>query len=97
MTFLLLSGAVVACPTIFSNTVTHWFLETHGIILPGITVLLSSRRNILRNSITKLNEKVRIMWFSGVESKSDDGHQTHCSVSIILMGLSFLSRMCLVI
>lgn len=74
MAFLLLSEALFS-PSIFIRIRIHIGSSTRKLISPGVSVLLSSRRNVLRNSITKLNEKVRIMWFPGVESKSDDGHQ----------------------
>lgn len=81
---------------------TYLFIETRILISAAVSLLLSSRQNVLRNGITKLDEKVRVMWFSGVESKCDNGHQTHCSVPITLMGSSlarlfFVSRLYYVI
>lgn len=64
------------------HTDTYLFLETRILISPAVSFLLNSRRNILRNGITKLDEKVRVMWFSGVRSKSDGGHHSHCSLPI---------------
>lgn len=43
-------------PYFFSDTDTYCFLEIRQLIAPGVSALLSSRWNILRNSITKLNE-----------------------------------------